>query len=721
MSLTAIRGATVAGVVLALVMGVLAVSPALAATWSAQATPEPSTPANSTLTNVSCVSAAFCMAVGVSDSGTTSTGGAPTQVDTFAEQWNGSGWSILPMPAAGSKPLLTAVSCGSATYCVAVGYTQSDGRNDVAQNFGVSSSAARALVEVWNGVSWTVATTPASSYPGGGLDGVSCPTSSFCLAVGSHGPVRSDSNSNKPLAEAWNGTNWSMQDMVLVAYGTYPLAASCTAADACTAVGWYNIDKTGVAGPVPLVERLNGDRWTVVQHPSGDVYTLTGVQCLSRSFCLASGVTAHAQNGDPLGPYAAQWNGTRWLNASVGLPSSTSSPLYGVSCLSSSDCFAVGQFAPSVFPPPDQTQPLVENWTGNRWSRVALPAVPAPPGNDFETTGVGYLDPTLFAVSCVLRSGCTAVGSEASGSDGEGSATLAQSDLGVLGAAPALAITQDIPTSASIPRGTGYNGQVNVFYNTGSVRFTENPSLLSGDVVVSPTGAITAAALPPGTYTVTGNESDTSGDTGTWQFTLNVSTLPPAARPVIGVSATVLPVFGTVLVELPGTSRYVPLPFGSTIPLGSLIDTTHGEIRITTANSRTATQAGLFHGGIFRITQTRASSAIRGGITVDLTVLTLAGPLPACAATATAARAKPKTKAKRKTQSLWGNAHGNYRTIGTNASATVRGTEWLTEDTCSGTLIRVTRGVVSVDDFPHHRSFLLAAPHSFLAHRGPGG
>jgi hypothetical protein len=49
------------------------------------------------------------------------------------------------------------------------------------------------------------------------------------------------------------------------------------------------------------------------------------------------------------------------------------------------------------------------------------------------------------------------------------------------------------------------------------------------------------------------------------------------------------------------------------------------------------------------------------------------------------------------------------------------GTEWLPEDTCAGTLIHVARGVVSVDDLPHHRTFLLRAPHSFIAHRGPGG
>jgi hypothetical protein len=70
---------------------------------------------------------------------------------------------------------------------------------------------------------------------------------------------------------------------------------------------------------------------------------------------------------------------------------------------------------------------------------------------------------------------------------------------------------------------------------------------------------------------------------------------------------------------------------------------------------------------------------------------------------------------------LWGNVHGNFRTTGRYASATVRGTEWLTEDTCAGTLVKVARGVVSVDDFPHHRTVLVRAPHRFLSHPGPGG
>ena len=77
--------------------------------------------------------------------------------------------------------------------------------------------------------------------------------------------------------------------------------------------------------------------------------------------------------------------------------------------------------------------------------------------------------------------------------------------------------------------------------------------------------------------------------------------------------------------------------------------------------------------------------------------------------------------AKRRTRKLWGNAKGNFTSSGRYASATVRGTQWLTEDTCAGTLVRVVSGVVSVSDFPHHRSFLLNAGKQFLSHPGKGG
>ena len=49
--------------------------------------------------------------------------------------------------------------------------------------------------------------------------------------------------------------------------------------------------------------------------------------------------------------------------------------------------------------------------------------------------------------------------------------------------------------------------------------------------------------------------------------------------------------------------------------------------------------------------------------------------------------------------------------------ATVRGTRWLTRDTCAGTLTKVTRGVVSVRDLRRKRTVTVRAGHSYLARR----
>ena len=45
-----------------------------------------------------------------------------------------------------------------------------------------------------------------------------------------------------------------------------------------------------------------------------------------------------------------------------------------------------------------------------------------------------------------------------------------------------------------------------------------------------------------------------------------------------------------------------------------------------------------------------------------------------------------------------GQRQGEFRTKGKYSAATVRGTEWLTQDYCDGTLTQVKTGVVDVRD-----------------------
>jgi hypothetical protein len=67
-------------------------------------------------------------------------------------------------------------------------------------------------------------------------------------------------------------------------------------------------------------------------------------------------------------------------------------------------------------------------------------------------------------------------------------------------------------------------------------------------------------------------------------------------------------------------------------------------------------------------------------------------------------------------RSLWArDHHGAFRTHGRDSVATVRGTEWLTQDRCDGTLTQVLDGAVSVRGVRATRGVLVRAHHQHLA------
>src|SRR5262249_61978640 len=70
---------------------------------------------------------------------------------------------------------------------------------------------------------------------------------------------------------------------------------------------------------------------------------------------------------------------------------------------------------------------------------------------------------------------------------------------------------------------------------------------------------------------------------------------------------------------------------------------------------------------------------------------------------------------------LWGDGTGQFRTRGRYATATVRGTRWLTADRCDGTFTRVARGVIQVSDLPRRRQVTVRAGGTYLARPERGG
>jgi hypothetical protein len=181
----------------------------------------------------------------------------------------------------------------------------------------------------------------------------------------------------------------------------------------------------------------------------------------------------------------------------------------------------------------------------------------------------------------------------------------------------------------------------------------------------------------------------------------------PSAPPVLGRSVTLAPAGGTVLVRVPGATNPAALGDGASVPVGSIVDTRAGTVKLQSALPGAKTQTGTFHGGRFEVRQPVGSHG--------MTELVLRGALPTCPAGG--ARAAAVTR-RRPPRSLWGHdSHGHFRTRASNSVITVRGTTWFVSDRCEGTLTRVTSGSVAVRDLHTGRTVVVRAGHRHLARR----
>jgi hypothetical protein len=180
----------------------------------------------------------------------------------------------------------------------------------------------------------------------------------------------------------------------------------------------------------------------------------------------------------------------------------------------------------------------------------------------------------------------------------------------------------------------------------------------------------------------------------------NETQAPPT--PVLGQSVNVAATVGTVVVRLPGAARAVPLSATTSVPVGTLVDARQGVVALTSALPGGATQGATAHGGLFQVRQPVSGKG--------MTELVLRGPKPTCGARAAAA------SGRRPPRKLWSSDHGGrFRTRGSNAVATVRGTSWYMADRCDGTYTRVKHGKVAVRELRSGRTFLLHAGQSHLA------
>jgi len=287
--------------------------------WSSMTTPNVPSTGNNALISVDCISPTWCMASGYAYD-------SASRYATLTMKWDGSVWAIIPSPnpTPTSFSFLNSIVCFSTTSCMIAG----------------GSQTAAPLIMTWNGTSWTLGSgqTPPSGNSALFRE-ISCLSASWCVAVGEW----SDGSVTRPLVETWNGSTWTFVSSSVFAPATMPsyYGVSCASTSFCIAVG-YNF--TGSIYEA-LGAKWDGTSWsalTITGPGAGTYDVLASVQCPSPLACVAVG---ESRNGSVNQTWLTSWDGTSWSTvATPNASASQTSFLSGVSCWRAGACATVGSY-----------------------------------------------------------------------------------------------------------------------------------------------------------------------------------------------------------------------------------------------------------------------------------------------------------------------------------------------------------------------------------------
>lgn len=303
-------------------------------------------PPSFTIQSLSAASADDIWGVGQS---ATSNGGTSA---AFAEHWNGSAWSIIPVKHAGNSDLaygrsedLTSVDAISSDDVWAVGFYPPV----AAASPGPFSANDSTLVEHWNGTVWSIVPAP-DATAGDNLNSVSGVTPNDVWAVGGATyvipitggtpPISQPIAYDAPLVEHWNGSSWKIvaaptlgldphnpaalakvKSLALTASPENVASADFTsvhaiAPDDVWAAGilsFANTSSSAYRADETFTEHWNGSRWSVVAAP--DV-TVAETKSAAGDDLVAVGGSAGdvwaVGRAQPIGSLALHWNGTAW-------------------------------------------------------------------------------------------------------------------------------------------------------------------------------------------------------------------------------------------------------------------------------------------------------------------------------------------------------------------------------------------------------------------------
>jgi hypothetical protein len=210
------------------------------------------------------------------------------------------------------------------------------------------------------------------------------PTDSTFASVSASGPdeawaVGTFTNSqavNKPLAEHWNGSTWTMETVPLPAGQT---SATLSGVDDLSSTNAWAVGTINSSQSLTLIEHWNGTSWSVVASPNpvtgtpGDGDGLTAIAGTGPNDLWAAGtdVTEVASGGGEIQLLFEHWNGTTWT--AVASPAGDGGGVASaITAVNPDDFWTVGSFEGGG------SNDLAAHWNGTKWSIMSVPNITTP-------------------------------------------------------------------------------------------------------------------------------------------------------------------------------------------------------------------------------------------------------------------------------------------------------------------------------------------------------